>query len=234
MVNSTAVTATGPSYTYTPANGDVVTATLTSSYTCAIPATATGAVDMDVNEIVTPVVTITANPGTTITVGQDVTLSASASSAVSGYQWEENGVAITGATSSTYLATAIANGNTYTCVATGSGACSSNGSQTVTITVNPVDHTGVAQAATGSNYSVFPNPSKDIFTIKGSTATGMDEELTIELTDVLGQVVFTHQVMAAKGIVNETISAGTLANGMYVLGIRSANEYKVVHVVIAQ
>ena len=73
-----------------------------------------------------------------------------------------------------------------------------------------------------------------MFTIKGSTATGVDEELAIELTDVLGQVVFTHQVMAAKGIVNETISAGTLANGMYVLGIRSANEYKVVHVVIAQ
>ncbi len=234
MVNSTAVTATGPSYTYTPANGDVVTATLTSSYSCAIPAIATGTVDMDVNAIVTPVVTITASPGTTITAGQDVTLTASASSAVAGYQWEENGVAITGATTSTYLATAIANGNTYTCVATGSGACSSNGSQTVTITVNPVDHTGVAQVATGSNYSVFPNPSKGMFTIKGSTAAGMDEELTIELTDVLGQVVFTHQVMAAKGVVNETISAGTLANGIYVLGIRSANEYKVVHVVIAQ
>ena len=232
MVNGSTVSSTASSYSYTPANGDRVAATLTSSDACAFPATASDLVAMTVNTIVAPTVTIAANPGTTITTGTAITLTASATGIGLTYQWEQNGITITGATNATYLATGITNGDTYTCIVTGSGACSSSGSNTVTITVNPVDHTGVGQVTTGNKFSVFPNPGKGVFTVKGHTAAGVDEEIAIEITDILGQKVFSNKTTAQNGAINETISAGTLANGMYLLTIRTANEYSTVHVVI--
>ena len=80
---------------------------------------------------------------------------------------------------------------------------------------------------------VVPNPNNGTFTIKGSLGTLQDEEVSLEVTDVLGQVVYTSKVMAQGGRINEKVSMNnTFANGMYMLTVHSGTENKVFHFVI--
>ncbi len=49
-----------------------------------------------------------------------------------------------------------------------------------------------------------------------------DEEVTLEVTDVLGQVIYKNKVTAYGGRINETIAlSNALANGMYIMNIES-------------
>ncbi len=82
---------------------------------------------------------------------------------------------------------------------------------------------------------VVPNPNKGAFAVKGSMGTTQDVEVTLEVTDVLGQVIYNSKVNATGGKINEVISLNSvLANGMYMLNVRSATERQVFHFVIAQ
>ena len=86
-----------------------------------------------------------------------------------------------------------------------------------------------------SDVRVVPNPNTGTFTVKGILATTHDEEVTLEVTDVLGQVIFKDKVTAFGGKINETISlSNSLANGMYMLNMSTANESKTFHFVIEQ
>ncbi len=75
FVNGVSV-ATGGTYTYVPTNGNVVSVTMTSSATCALPATVSSAKTMTVKTNVTPAVTISAAPGNTVCQGVVVTYTA--------------------------------------------------------------------------------------------------------------------------------------------------------------
>ena len=71
--------------------------------------------------------------------------------------------------------------------------------------------------------------------MKGTLGSTDDVEATLEVTDVLGQVVYHGKVTAYGGRLNETITLNnTLANGMYMLSIQSGTEHKVFHFVIEQ
>ena len=77
---------------------------------------------------------------------------------------------------------------------------------------------------------VVPNPNNGTFTIKGTLGTLQDEEVSLEVTDVLGQVIYSHKVTAQGGRINEAISlSGTLANGMYMLNLHSGSADKTFH-----
>jgi len=55
----------------------------------------------------------------------------------------------------------------------------------------------------------------------------------VEVTDMVGHVVYSNKLMAHNGTINEQIEmTGTLANGMYLLNFRSSTENKVFHMVI--
>jgi len=80
-----------------------------------------------------------------------------------------------------------------------------------------------------------PNPNKGIFTVKGSLGTAVDQEVSFEVTNMLGQVIYTSKVMSHNGEISTTIQLGTnLANGMYIPNMRSESENKVFHIVIEQ
>jgi len=82
---------------------------------------------------------------------------------------------------------------------------------------------------------VIPNPNKGVFTIKGTIGTTADEQVTIEVINLLGQVVYRSQVMMENGKLDERVQLGSsLANGMYLLSLKSASENKVFHIVIEQ
>ena len=94
---------------------------------------------------------------------------------------------------------------------------------------------GVQQyTSTMGDIKLIPNPNKGQFSIKGSVGVS-DEEVSIEVTDMLGQVVYKNKVLAPGGNINESLSLGnSLANGMYMLNLNAGNEHKVFHFVIEQ
>jgi hypothetical protein len=92
------------------------------------------------------------------------------------------------------------------------------------------------QQVTGANdIRLLPNPNKGQFTIKGSLASHDNEDIAVEITDMLGQVVYKSTVKALAGNINERISLrNDIANGMYLLSLRTAGENIVFHFVVGQ
>jgi hypothetical protein len=86
-----------------------------------------------------------------------------------------------------------------------------------------------------SVFSLMPNPNKGEFTIKGSLASVRDEQATIEVVDMLGQIIHKSKVTVTNGEIYEQIKLmGNLANGMYLLNLRTDTETKVFHFVIGR
>ncbi len=190
---------------------------------------------VSVDPILTPVVSILAHPSLTIVKQQRDTLTASATNAGTNptYQWLLNGFPIAGATNSMFISNKFVDHDSLTCLVTSDGACGGvTTGHSVVITVHSA--TGVQQFAAGSNLTVAPNPNKGIFTIAGDLGTNDDQELSIEVTDLVGHVVYTGKVMAKNGEVNAPVQLSGVANGMYILSVHTDTERKVFHVVIEQ
>ena len=80
---------------------------------------------------------------------------------------------------------------------------------------------------------IVPNPNNGTLTVKGVLGAASDEDVMLEITNVLGQVVYKKQMTASEGRVNELISlSSALANGMYMLTVHTGVESKVLHFVI--
>jgi hypothetical protein len=226
----------GSTYAYVPSNNDVITCEMTSNFPCRLADVATSNLKMSVETQATPVVAISANPGTTISAGQTVTLTASASNAGNNpsYKWLVNSNTIVGATNASYTSNNFANNDEVTCEVTSNGAClSTMGYKTVVMKVSTV---GVASVGTAiSDIKLLPNPNKGDFMIRGTIGVADDKELSVEVADMLGQIVYRGTIMARGGNVNEKIQiSNTLANGMYLLNLRSETETKVFHFILQQ
>ncbi len=92
-VNGTA-TGAGVTYSYTPANGDVVKVVLTSNDICAFPDTAVNSVTMTISPMLTPSVSITSVHGDSTCAGDTVEFIAVPvyGGAAPTYLWTENGI----------------------------------------------------------------------------------------------------------------------------------------------
>ncbi len=156
-VNGVNVGANSPLYSNAGlTNGQVVTCTMTSSASCASPATVTSnSITMTVNPAVTPTISIAASPGSTICSGTSVTFTASITNGGTTpvYQWKKNGNAV-GTNSATFTNNALVNGDQVSCVVTSNATCASptsENSNTITMTVNPVLTPSVSiSASTGT------------------------------------------------------------------------------------
>ena len=109
---------------------------------------------------------------------------------------------------------------------------------TKVVTVNPA--TGVSPEETdgiyitGGTIRVIPNPNKGEFTIQGRLGNG-EEEVTIEITDIMGRMVYRNKIITESGMIEEQILLGDkLANGMYLLSVRSGLVSQVMHVVVSR
>jgi hypothetical protein len=187
---------------------------------------------MSVDTPYIPVVTISGE--TSVAIGTFDTLTATVASgdAHVSYQWVVNNLPVAGATTNTF----ISNNFTYpredsvTCVVTTDGACGTTSFGWVYISMHPE---GVGTLSAGEDFTVVPNPNRGSFVLKG-TMGGSDEEIAVEVTDMLGQVVYRQQVKASGGKVNERIQLGNIANGMYLLNLRTAGGSRVFHIVVEQ
>ena len=230
------VVSTSPVYGYTPTNGDLVQVTMTSSFPCLTTPTATNTMLMTVVPIVAPVGAIDVTPGYIIAPGTAAHFSVTV---VSGgglspsYQWMVNAVPIAGATNTTFTISTLNNGDSVSCVVTNTDLCSS------VATFNAVKmsvgyNTGIQQTGNNTGISLVPNPNNGSFAVKGAIGT-TDEQVVIEVTDMVGQVLYSTKAQLTDGQLNEHISLhSTIANGMYLLNVKTPSVNKVFHFVLEQ
>lgn len=234
IVNTVPV-GTGNPFTYVPTKDDIVYAQMTSNYPCLAVATVpSNSVAVSVVEPIVPHVVVTASPGTNIAAGTYDTLTAVAEHAGDAptYQWVINGIPVEGATSKTFISNNFSSNkqDSVSCVVTSSGICKMTTHGWVYIYAT---YLGVKNISGSGDISIIPNPNKGEFTVKGSIGTLSDEEVSLEITDLLGQVVYRTSIAAKNGNINERIVLGSsLANSMYILNVRSRAETKVFHIVV--
>ena len=132
------------------------------------------------------------------------------SSSASNNQWYMNGNILSGATNHYYIATT--GGGTYSVtVKDSSGFCSSTSSNFVGI--NEI-------ASNGISYSLYPNPASNKVTLViGSTSM---DNITTEITDVLGNVIYSKEYSAFAGRMETEIDLSNYSNAVYFLTIRNS------------
>ena len=229
--------ATGPTYSYVPANGDIMYCTMKSSYPCVvIDSVFSNHITMNVAAEVLPTVAIHAHPGTIINIGESDTLTADVANGGPSprYQWYINGIPVPGATTAFFISHTFVNGDNVSVTVTSSGACSGLvASAHVVLTVGNVN---VGQVTSSSmDIRLFPNPNSGVFTIKGTLAGIEDQDVSLQITDLLGQEVYHDNVVAKQGKINEQIVLkNNMANGTYLLKLSSGDQSAIFHFVLEQ
>jgi Zn-dependent metalloprotease len=222
--------ATGPVYTTVPHDGDVLTCTMTSNYSCLATAVAVSpAFMMHVIAPVANTVAITAS-ATNIASGSSVTFTAVAPYANT-FQWFINGTPVAGATSSVFVTSALGNGQIVNCAVTSNKMCALPAtviSSGITMQVS----TGVNTMATANNFTLQPNPNNGSFVIKGSMGTAANTA-DIAVVDVLGKTIYTGVAQAKNGVVEQQLTlSNTIANGVYFVKVTSGDEHIVLRMVL--
>jgi hypothetical protein len=191
---------------------------------------------MVVDSPVTPILNITASPGTHILPGQIDTLTAVVlyGGTSPTFVWWLNGIE-TGDTTDQYISNTFSAPypDSITCVVTSSSACLLSTFSWVYIVVNDVGVAALRPAVETIN--VFPNPNNGTFTIQGSLTAALNEEVRLTLTDVLGRVVYKTTTTANDGQVNARVMLNdSPQNGMYILNLNSGTENRTFPVLIRE
>jgi uncharacterized protein YjdB len=221
-------------FTYEPTDGDNVRVRLISNYLCRTSDTAfSGNINMHVAPLLIPHIGIISAHHLMIKHGELDTLTAIPTNAgpTPTFQWQVNGTDVPGATTNVFVST-FNNYDSVSCVMVSSGVCS--GIPTFDWVFITITDVGVPSLATFAEVQLMPNPNKGSFMVKGMLATTSDEAITLEVTDMLGQVVYSSASTAIRGHINEQITGRNLANGMYILNVHSAGDSKVFHFVVEQ
>jgi hypothetical protein len=219
------------SYTYTPSDSDVVTVQLTSNAICAIPSSATYTVSMNVVVPVVPAVTISAVPGVTIAPGQSVTFTANTTNGgtLPLYRWYLNNVLIPGATMQTYTSNTLANDDSVSVQVTRNDACGLSSFNAVVMKVG----VGVQDVTSAiSHVAIAPNPNRGSFRLTGTLGNTITTDVTLTITNITGQTVYTGKLKVEGGVINSQIVTNGLNAGIYMLTLRTADERKALQLVI--
>jgi subtilisin family serine protease len=134
------------------------------------------------------------------------------------YRWFLNNVLITGATANTYNATAS---GVYRVEVTNSSGCS-NSSESFNFILTSLNEVVIE----GSKITVFPNPVKDFINFRVNQQNFKRIEASLLTVD--GKII--QQTVLPNGISQMNIS--NLANGSYIVRIKSGNEMKSIKVTV--
>jgi hypothetical protein len=186
--------------------------------------TSTGMAPISVVDRITPIVTITADPPT-IVPGESETLYATLTGGLGipfSYQWEMNGHAIPGATNNTYTSSTFVNGDSVFCTVT-NGPCNASTFSWIFIIVNNVK---VGQVVShGHELILQPNPNNGTFGVDAVLSAEI-KEAKVEVTDILGHVVYNEVAEVSNGRLMQKVSLGSaVVNGLYLLNVTTRDEH---------
>lgn len=126
------------------------------------------------------------------------------------YQWQFNTVDIPGATNQSYEAT---QSGYYTIVTSDMNGCKNSASWNIVIT-------GFENISSDQYISITPNPASDQFTVYLQLNGNINEAATIEVINLLGQVVYNKTSVLLKGKLEETIDLNDEADGIYIVRVK--------------
>ena len=78
----------------------------------------------------------------------------------------------------------------------------------------------------------FPNPNRGVFMVRSVFSTKEEEKVDIEITNMLGQVVYTQHTKSIEGNVNEEVWLPNEPSGMYLLMVKGERESNMIKFVI--
>jgi len=237
-VKNAVVTSYDSFYAYVPTNEDNIYCVMESDYFCLATTTAySNVINMTVEAPVVPSVSIIAFPSTIIHTGKpDSLVAVVANGGVNpSYQWYVNNTRIDTATTASFSQSHFTDRDSVSVQVTRRDACHLSNFTSVVLAVNNLD---VKQAASaGSGIKLVPNPNRGTFIIAGSLGTfsGSDEQVSIEITDMLGQVVYRAKVVTQNGEINDRVQMDSaLPNGIYLLNLKSGGGVNTIRFVIGQ
>jgi len=167
----------------------------------------------------------TVRPGSTITL----------TDAVGGGRWISGSSGIASVGVSTGLVTGVSLGITTISYTLPTGCYA-----TRTVSVTPTGFRpeepnviAIGGQADLSNIYVVPNPNHGMFSIKGQLGTTIEQAVTFEIINLVGQKIYSKDVIPMNGELNEQVAlSDMLPNGMYLLTIRTASVSRVFRIAI--
>lgn len=212
--------ASGPTPTLTPNNGDVVTCSLLSNTRCHSADTVHSAgLTIHTEKPTAHNVHIFPFNNNDVVAGAQIVLSVSVTPAISEprFQWTLQGNVIAGATSRLFMTT-LTGTDTVVCTVYDNDICTSQASDTWTFFGTTPTPGGTPDLA------ILPNPSNGRFTIRGNAGRSQNELARIFVTDMLGQKVYSGMLEIKGGVANgEVALPGSTAKGTYILTIQFAS-----------
>ena len=163
-----------------------------------------------------PYVHLTASPNDTTVYGTPVTFTTTVSGGgdAPGYEWFVNGIAVSGATGSSYTYTPV-NGDSISCILTSNSQCvgaHTAHSNIIRMSVWPLD---VPEVNATQQISIFPNPAHDVVTV---SATGRIKDMVV--SNMVGQIMkaASYPAMTSKAEIDIT----ALPAGLYFVKVNGA------------
>ncbi len=224
VVNGISV-GSGPVFSYAPTTGDTVAVVMTSNFPCVTTTRATSPLHrITVFPVPTPVVRMHYWPGYILMPGTYLTLSVTTENTGANpiYKWYRNGVLIPGETDAIYVTNVIAQHDSFVCRVTNTDICENiTAFDYIIITIG--DNVGVNNVnLENANINLMPNPNKGTFFLRGNLDLNIDEDVALEVTNALGQVVYKDMLKAKNGVIDEQMELNhLLSSGMYVLNVHS-------------
>jgi hypothetical protein len=173
--------------------------------------------------------TISVNPfspitgSTSVCAGDSTTLS----NATTGGVWSSSNNLVARIGSSTGLVNGILAGSLTMYYSVASTGCRAAFPLIVSSCRNAAATTEVAP----TSLTLMPNPNKGTFMLNGAITAANDEPVALEITNMLGQIVYTGTAAPVNGQLNQSIQMNATP-GMYLLNIRYARGHEVLHFVI--
>ena len=231
----------GPRYIYNPTHGDFITCIMTTSNICASPAVISADVTLNVWPEVAPVIDITtAQPDTSSYLGQVYTFYSTLTYGGPSptYQWYINNAPIGGATNAVFTTHLYNDNDTIYCSINSNSPCDTSLNQRAsnTIIIYGQGYLSVGSvAAAGNELTLFPNPNNGSFTLSGKINSTSNKDIGIEMSDMLGRIVYAGKTTPDNGVIRADINLGSdVAAGTYLLRVQTETGTETFHFVVSK
>src|SRR6185312_7357173 len=165
-------------------------------------------IHVSIDSVIIPTVKISVSPDTLVSAGATVTFTATVTGGGTSptYKWLKNNVVIPGATTNTYVTNTLADKDVITAVVQSDAMCAMPDtamSNAIRIRIIPTD---VYSLDNGSDISLYPNPNNGSFIIKGSIRNTASDKVSVEILNMVGQVIYSNIVSLQNGTIDSRIN----------------------------